>query len=93
MSGEWLPVLGTALGAFLGGGLLKALFDYLTNRRKTSTDFALGTLTSLQDWNTRLQKKIAELEAELDQERRARRELEDRVARLEREHPEEEDPL
>lgn len=93
MSPNVLTIIGGLLTAFLGGGLVKALLDYVGNRGKARSDYALSTLTNLQEWNASLQKRIRELEEELDRERRSRRDLENRVAALERDQPSKEDPV
>ncbi|MFI9552658.1 hypothetical protein [Nonomuraea endophytica] len=100
MSPELLTLLGGALGVVLGGGLLKAVLDFIGSRGKAKADVAVSMITTLQAENARMQKRLSELETELDKERAARRQmetelhaarrvLEQRVSALERDPPEE----
>lgn len=84
MSAELLTFIGSALSALLGGGLVNGLLGYRRDRRQAKQAEATADYASVQQWNGHLLKRVAELERELDAERRMRRELEDRVARLER---------
>jgi FtsZ-binding cell division protein ZapB len=79
-----VTLLGGVLTVVLGGNLIKALLDFLGSRGKSKADVAVSMITSLQAENERLTKRLTELETELDKERRSRRELETRVAVLER---------
>uniref|UniRef100_UPI003F4972C4 hypothetical protein n=1 Tax=Nonomuraea sp. CA-251285 TaxID=3240002 RepID=UPI003F4972C4 len=85
MSGTLLTWIGGALTVVLGGNLVKAVLDYIGSRGKSKADVAVSMITSLQAENDRLTRRLTGLEDELDRERRSRRELEARVATLERE--------
>lgn len=84
MSATVLAMVGSVLSALLGGGLVNGLLSYRRDRKQAKQAESTADFTSVQQWNTHLLKRVGELERELDAERRMRRELEDRVARLER---------
>ena len=84
MRSDIVTVIGAVLTTILGGGLVKGVLDYLRDRRRADADYAVSTFSTLKEMNDRLKAEVVELQAQLDEERRRRRNLEDRVAKLER---------
>jgi uncharacterized protein YlxW (UPF0749 family) len=68
-----------ALTILLGGGLIKAVLDYLRDRRRDQSAAKVTTFQQLQSWNEALQSRVTELETALDSERRRRRTREDEL--------------
>jgi uncharacterized protein YlxW (UPF0749 family) len=68
-----------ALTILLGGGLIKAVLDYLRDRRRDKSQSTVTTFQQLQTWNESLQARVTELEGALDAERRRRRTREDEL--------------
>lgn len=79
-------LVGTLLTGLLGGGVIASTLTYLRDRRRDKADYTVATYQTLASMNDRLKIEVTELQTQLDTERRLRRELEDRVARLERGH-------
>lgn len=91
MSADILQTVGVILAALLGGGIVKALVDFLRNRqvgRMEEHQFEYKTLSEmnsqmrqeLKDLRIEMEAERKRLRAELDSERDKRRELEDQLA-------------
>lgn len=72
-------VISGVLTALLGGGAVKAVLDYLRDRRRDKSEAKVTTFQQLQSWNESLQTRVTELEEALDTERRRRRTREDEL--------------
>lgn len=88
-------LIGTALTSLFGGGVVASVLTYVRDRRKDTAEYQMATYKTLAEMNDRLKNEIneikdrhkaeiTEMQTALDTERRQRRELEDRVASLER---------
>lgn len=96
MSTTWIQTIGTVVVALLGGGIVKALVDYLRDRRTGKLEQSAFEFKTLSEMNDRLRAEIKELRAEIEEERRRmraelddertkRRQLEDELATEKRE--------
>lgn len=85
MSSTLITVIGGVLTAVLGGGVVKGFLDYLTARRQDKMKYGESVLKGLYEYNEELKDDIKELRKELEEERKIRRSLENRVAFLESE--------
>lgn len=84
-------IISTLLTGVLTGGVVASVLTFVRDRRKDKTDYTVATYQTLAQMNDRLKTEVKEtraeltaVQAELDTERHLRRELEDRVASLER---------
>lgn len=79
MSPETIQTLGIVLGALLGGGIVKAVLDYVTARKTTRIDYSESVAKTLAELNDRLKLDLKEVRAELAVERSQRRTLEEQL--------------
>lgn len=88
---QWVQTVGMIIGALMGGGLVKAIVDYLRDRRTGKLDESKFEFQTLTEMNASLRQQLKELRAEteqdrrqfradLDEERRQRRALEEDLA-------------
>lgn len=80
--GEWSTLL---LTAFLSSGAVAAFFGYLQSRRTSKIDYSESVTKTLSEFNDLLKKEVTDLRTENAGLRKRVRELEDRMAVLERE--------
>jgi cell division protein FtsB len=80
-------VIGGVLTLVLGGGAIKGVLDYLAVRQQIKVDYGQAVTKTLADFNDRLKTEVHDLREENAQLRRTVRELENRVASLERDLP------
>lgn len=78
---DWSTLL---LTAFLSSGSVAAIFGYLASRRSSKIDYSESVAKTLSEFNDLLKKEITEVRGENVVLRKRVRELEDRVASLER---------
>lgn len=98
MAGINGTVIASILTVILGGGAVKGFLDFLTARRGQRIDYSETVHKTLVEFNQQLSDDVKELREQLDaerekrikveellhEERRKSRELEARIARLER---------
>jgi hypothetical protein len=72
MSPELVNTLGMILGALLGGGIVKAVVDYLRNRHVGELEERQFDFTTLKELNDLLRKDLNGMREELSEERRLR---------------------
>ena len=96
MNADTLQAVGVVLAALLGGGIVKALVDFLRNRQlgrmeehqfeyKTLSEMNSQMRSDLKDLRIEMEAERKRLRAELDSERDKRRELEDQLVTERRE--------
>lgn len=83
MSTQTITLIGSVLVALLGGGAIKAFFDYLADRRRGKIEEDTNTFKTLVEMNTLLRAELKDVRRELETERRQRVELEIKVRHLE----------
>ncbi len=102
MAGINGTVIASILTVILGGGAVKGFLDFLTARRGQRIDYSETVHKTLVEFNKSLSAEVKELRDDLDKEREKRikveellheerrktRELESRIARLERKRTE-----
>lgn len=62
------------------GGAGAAVVSLIANRRKAASDVNVATFATLKEMNGLLTTQLADVQAQLDAERTARRDLEDQLA-------------
>lgn len=72
MTSGWISTLGVVLGAFLGGGIVKAFVDFLRDRRTGELEQSAFEFKTLTEMNDRLRAELKELRTEVAEERRHR---------------------
>lgn len=88
---QWVQTIGMIIGALMGGGLVKAIVDYLRDRRTGKLDESKFEFQTLTEMNASLRQQLKDLKtetdndrrafrADLDEERRQRRILEEELA-------------
>lgn len=86
-----ISALGLIIAAFLGGGIVKAIVDYLRDRRTGALEESAFEYKTLSEMNIQLRADLKDLRNELegerkkriveiDEERTKRRQLEDELA-------------
>lgn len=80
MTPEMVQLIGIVVAGLLGGGIVKALVDYVRNRHTGRMEERQFDLTTLKELNDLLRKDLNEVRQELDEERTRRRTLEDELA-------------
>lgn len=96
MSANILQTAGVIIAALLGGGIVKAVVDYLRNRQlgkleehqfeyKTLSEMNAQLREELRDLRAEWEEERKRLRAELDDERTKRRQIEDELATERRE--------
>lgn len=83
MSTQTITLIGSVLVALLGGGAIKAFFDYLSDRRRGKIEEDTNTFKTLVEMNTLLRAELKDVRSELETERRQRVALEIKVRHLE----------
>lgn len=83
MSTQTITLIGSILVALLGGGAIKAFFDYLSDRRRGKIEEDTHTFKTLVEMNTLLRSELKDVRQELETERRQRVALEIKVRHLE----------
>lgn len=83
MSTQTITLIGSVLVALLGGGAIKAFFDYLADRRRGKIEEDTNTFKTLVEMNTLLRTELKDVRQELETERRQRVALEIKVRHLE----------
>jgi len=83
LSTQTITLIGSVLVALLGGGAIKAFFDYLADRRRGKIEEDTNTFKTLVEMNTLLRAELKDVRRELETERRQRVELEIKVRHLE----------
>ncbi len=83
MSPQTITLIGSVLVALMGGGAIKAFFDYLSDRRRGRVEEDTSHFQTLIEMNTLLRQELKDVRAELETERRQRVMLEIKVAQLE----------
>lgn len=83
MNSQTLTLIGTGLVALLGGGAIKAFFDYLSDRRRGRLEEDSSHFKTLIEMNTLLRQELKDVRAELETERKQRVMLEVKLIRLE----------
>ena len=83
MSTQTITLIGSVLVALLGGGAIKAFFDYLNDRRRGKLEQDTSHFQTLIEMNTLLRAELKDVRSELETERRQRVMLEIKVAQLE----------
>lgn len=90
MSSQAITLIGVILTSLLGGGAIKAFFDYLSDRRRGKVEENTSTFRTLVEMNTLLRtelkdvrNELKEVRAELETERRKSVTLEIKVHHLE----------
>jgi len=78
---DQLPLL---LVAFLGSGTVAAFFGYLNSRKTSKIDYSESVAKTLTEFNDLLKREISEVRDENTTLRKRVRELEDRMATIER---------
>lgn len=96
MTPEMIQTIGIVLGALMGGGIVKAVFDYLTSRKTTKIDYSESVAQTLAELNDRLKTEAKELRGEskelrdeLALERSQRRTVEEQLIEVKQELREE----
>jgi hypothetical protein len=80
MTPEMIQALGLVIGALLGGGIVKALVDYVRNRHTGRLEEKQFDFTTLKELNDLLRDDLNGVRKELEEERSRRRALEDELA-------------
>lgn len=83
MNAQTITLIGSILVALLGGGAIKAFFDYLADRRRGKIEEDTNTFKTLVEMNTLLRSELKDVRQELETERRQRVALEIKVRHLE----------
>lgn len=83
MTTQTITLIGSVLVALLGGGAIKAFFDYLSDRRRGKIEEDTSHFQTLIEMNTLLRQELKDVRSELETERRQRVLLEIKVAHLE----------
>jgi hypothetical protein len=83
LSTQTITLIGSVLVALLGGGAIKAFFDYLADRRRGKIEEDTNTFKTLVEMNTLLRTELKDVRQELETERRQRVALEIKVRHLE----------
>jgi hypothetical protein len=83
LSAQTITLIGSILVALLGGGAIKAFFDYLNDRRRGRIEEYTHTFKTLVEMNTLLRSELKDVRQELETERRQRVALEIKVRHLE----------
>lgn len=83
MSSQTITLIGSVLVALMGGGAIKAFFDYLNDRKRAGIEEDTSHFQTLIEMNTLLRQELKDVRSELETERRQRVMLEIKVAQLE----------
>lgn len=80
MNPDMISTWGTVIIALLGGGMIKALADYIRNRQVGSLENRQFDFTTLKELNDLLRVDLNGVRVELEEERVRRRNLEEELA-------------
>lgn len=80
MTPDMLNTIGTVIIALLGGGMIKALADYIRNRQVGKLENRQFDFTTLKELNDLLRNDLNGVRVELEEERVRRRNLEEELA-------------
>ena len=83
MNPQTITLIGSVLVALMGGGAIKAFFDYLNDRKRAGIEEDTSHFQTLIEMNTLLRQELKDVRSELETERKQRVRLEIKVAQLE----------